>query len=132
MAESTRALWDNEEKSCYRIEFLDNWSWQDFSQIHIESYAMLGKVDRRIDLIVVFLGHVPNGSSMGHLSAGGVQPDNIRHTVMVNATDLTTQLFVKSMIGTVVKLHEWVGPHFVDSIEEARDYLAGLRQQSEE
>jgi|GEM_PF-1958860 len=132
MAETVRGLWDNDEKTCYRIEFLEGWAWQDFSDIHIKSYAMLGQIDRRIDLIVVFLGRVPKDSSMGHLSAGGDQPPNMRHTVFVNSTDLATKLFVKTMIGTVVDMHEWVGPHFVDSLEDARAYLAEMESKSED
>lgn len=128
MTETTRTLWDNEEKTCYRIELLEGWSWLDFSSVHTVSYTMLGKIEHDIDLIVVFSGKVPTGSSLGHLSAGGNQPPNMRHTVMVNATDMTTKIFVKSMIGTTVKLNEWVGPHFVDTLEEARDYLASLHE----
>ncbi|MGB7340934.1 MAG: hypothetical protein WBC91_18700 [Phototrophicaceae bacterium] len=129
---TTQGLWDNEEHTCYRIEFYEGWSWEDFGTIHKEKYAMLGKLEQHIDLIVLFLGRVPRGSSMGHLSAGGDQPPNIRHTVMVNATDLTTKIFVKSMIGSIVQLHNWVGPHFVDSLEEARLYLAQLEQSSDQ
>lgn len=128
MSETTQALWDNEEKTCYRIEFLEGWSWQDFSTVHTIAYGMLGKIERDIDLIVVFSGRVPQTSLIGHLSVGGDQPTNMRYTVFVNSTDFTTMLFIKSINATVDELQEWVGPHFVDTLEEARDYLAGLEE----
>lgn len=131
MSQPTRALWDNEEKTCYRIEFLEGWSWLDFSTVHTIAYGMLGKIERDIDLIVAFSGRVPQTSSIGHLSAGGEQPANMRHTVFVNSTDFTTMSYVKSLNATVDELQEWVGPHFVDTLEEAREYLAGLLEESD-
>lgn len=124
---TTRAMWDNQAKTCYRIEFLTGWKWKDFEEIHKEVYAMLGQLDHDVDLIVVFQGRVPRGgAALRALGVGGDQPTNVRHTVMVNSTSLATKMFMQSLVDIIDSLQDWEGPKFVDTLAAARAYLTNM------
>ena len=121
---TTQGVWDNDDKTCFRIEVHAGWTWDDFKDIHTDSYALLAAENRPIDLMVVYLAQIPTSNgSFSAFSVGGKQPKNIRHTVFVNSTDLGTAMFVQSIIDSVIQINRWTGPKFVDSIEQARDYL---------
>jgi hypothetical protein len=128
-----QCFWDDDAKTIYCVHMHDTWTWDEFTNAVKESYAMLGKLDYRVDFVMGFLSSLPeDGSAMMPLTyAGENQPPNIRHTVMLNATGRATTMFMQSIIGAVDAVNEWVGPKFVESMEECRQYLQELRAKEE-
>jgi hypothetical protein len=117
-------FWDDEAKTLYCVHMTDEWVWDDFTNAITETYAYLGKLDFRMDFVMGFFSPLPQGSALAPLTYAGEQPPTIRHTVFVNATGKATTLFISSLIQAVDDINEWQGPKFVDSMEQARDYLA--------
>jgi len=126
---ATNCVWDDEARTLYRVEMLDEWTWDDFTAVIKEAYEMLGKLTQKVDFIMAFYSPLPEGSALQPLAYAGVQPPNIRHTVMLNQTGLGTTLFMSSLIEAVDRVHEWHGPKFVSTLEEARSYLKSLEEQ---
>ena len=123
-----KTFWDDEEKTIYCVHMEDEWNWDDFIEAVKKSYEMLGQVEYKVDFVMGFLSPLPAGGAIIPLTyAGENQPPNIRHTVMLNQTGRATTMFMTSLIGAVDAVHEWEGPKFVESMQEARDYLHSLR-----
>ena len=122
-----KSLWDDEERTLYRVEVHDEWTWDDFDRAIRAAYDMLEALKRDVDFLIGFYTSLPPGSALPHLTAAGVQPENIRHTVILNATGLGTTLFISSLVEAVDNVREWQGPKFVSSLEEAREYLKSLK-----
>ena len=124
--------WDEEVSDLYHIAMTDKWTWQEFREAIKTSYQMLGALDRNVDIIQAFYSDLPIGSAIMHFTYAGEQPSNIRHTVLLNATSMTNNLFVEFIVDTVDRMKHWQGPKFVQTVEEARTYIKGLRAETSE
>lgn len=124
-----KCFWDDDEKTLYCVHMDDKWTWDDFLKAIKESYAMLGELDYQVDFLMGFLSRLPSGGAIIPLTyAGENQPPNIRHTVILNQSGRATTMFISSLVGAVDAVHDWDGPKFVESMEEAREYLQSLRE----
>lgn len=127
-----KTFWDDEDKTIYCVHMEGQWVWDDFTKAVKEAYVMLAQLDYKVDFVMGFLSPLPEGSALMPLTqAGDNQPANVRHTVMLNQTGRATTMFITSIISAVDEVHEWVGPKFVESMPEARQYLYNLRQQNQ-
>lgn len=106
----------------------DTWTWREFRAVTKEAYAVLGALNSDVDLIQGFYSEFPEGSAVMHFLYAGEQPTNVRHTVILNATGMSNQLFIESIVQTVDRLRGWDGPKFVTTLDEARTYLQSLRE----
>src|SRR5215217_5220320 len=75
--------WDNPEKTVYRIEFNERWTWADFDAAIDESNRMMAaQAPAKVDLILCIDAVLPPGNAMPHLRhAGGTQPPNTHRSV---------------------------------------------------
>ena len=122
-----QTYWDEQLTDLYHIVLTENWTWVEFREVVKISYEMLGKLERDIDLVIAFQSDLPIGSAIMHFTYAGEQPKNIRHTVLLNSTKLTTKEFVETVIGAVDRMKGWQGPKFVVTLGEARAYIRELR-----
>lgn len=112
--------WDNEEKTVYRVDMdAGDWTWPQFSQKIQEAYKLLEADGRRVHVIMCFNSALPPGDAISNLRIGGIQPKNIRHTVMVNGGGR----FLEVITSNVARSRGWVGPKIVLTLEEGREYL---------
>jgi hypothetical protein len=121
-------IWDDETKTLFRIEMRDRWEWGEFDKVVKTGYDAIKGMKHNVNVIMAFYSDLPSGNAIPHLTYAGIQPTNVRHTVMINQSGLATDLFIQSLINAVDKVHEWEGPKFVYSLEEARTYLKGLEE----
>jgi hypothetical protein len=122
-----RHEWDNESQSIYRVEFFDNWTWEEFSLANSEVYKLLARSEKRVDFIVWFKGVIPKGNAFPHLRrAGGSQPPTIYRTVMI----IETGGLIEQLTSIVDKTQKWEGPAFAKTLEEARALLAGTEEEA--
>lgn len=126
-----RTMWDEEVEKLYRIEFYDNWTWEEYKEGYTTTYEMLGKLDYKLDLVQGLLSDLPAGSAILNITVAGQQPPNIRHTVLLNQTGKTHQQFVEYIVGAVKRMKGWTGPKFVDTLGEARAYIRELREKED-
>ena len=112
--------WDNEEKTVYLVEMAgSDWMWPHFSEKIQEAYKILEADGRQVHVIMWFKTIPTSGDAISNLRMGGIQPKNVRHTVMIN----NTGRFFEMITQNVVRSRGWVGPKIVPTLEEARDYL---------
>ena len=121
------AYWDDQIPDLYIIKFLETWTWQEFQQAIASSYEYLKNEQRTLDVVVGFYNQFPLGSAVLHLTFAGEQPSNIRHTVMINETNINTQQFVETLISSVDRMKGWHGPTFVEDVEQARKTIQKMR-----
>ncbi|MAS36539.1 MAG: hypothetical protein CL610_21220 [Anaerolineaceae bacterium] len=120
--------WDDDAATIYRIELAgEDWTWPQFSAAVRQVYDYLGETGRIVHVIMWFQGPLPPGDALSNLRAGGMQPSNIRHTVLVNDAGR----FLEALIDSVVRVRGWDGPKFVKSLDDARDRVAALIAQDE-
>jgi hypothetical protein len=112
--------WDNEEKTVYLVEMAgSDWTWPQFSEKIQEAYKILEEDGRRVHVIMWFKTIPTSGDAISNLRMGGIQPKNVRHTVMIN----NTGRFFEMITQNVVRSRGWVGPKIVSTLEDARAYL---------
>jgi hypothetical protein len=116
--------WDNPEKTIYRVEFNERWTWGDFSTTIGQAYAAIERAaeeqNHRVDIIFCFNSKLPPGNALPHVRRmGGSQPPNIYRTVIVSKTDQFLQLIIR----TIDRTMGWEGPAMVRTLEEARALL---------
>lgn len=117
------SVWDNEEKTCFRMELGSGWSWEQYIEAVDEAHAIIAEQDHDVNLIMWFQSRLPPGNAMDALKhSGGTQPPNLRHTVMVNESTR----FLDILITNTDRKHGWAGPKIVTTVEDARDYLSTL------
>jgi hypothetical protein len=114
--------WDNPEKTIYRIDINDQWTWTDFDAAIDESNRMMAaQAPAKVDLIMCVNTSVPPGNAIAHLRrSGGTQPPNTHRTVIVNEAGLLFELLIRS----VDKTKRWEGPAMVKTVAEARTLLS--------
>jgi hypothetical protein len=84
-------------------------------------YRKLAEVGHEVNIALWFTGKLPEGNILAQMRVvGGSQPPNLRHTVFIN----NSGQFLEMLITSFDKANHWEGPGFVDSLEEARVYLA--------
>lgn len=124
MADKLRNYWDNEEENRYCVEMGSGWTWQEFRDEFDKAHAAIKDKDHPVNMIMWFKSSIPPGkdavSSLEH--AGGTQPPNIRHTVIVNASTRFLDILVKNSD----RKQGWVGPKIVQTVNDARTYLDEL------
>lgn len=117
------SVWDNTEKTCFRMELGSGWSWQQFVEEIDKTHAVIAEQVHDVNLIMWFKTSLPPGNSVASLKhSGGTQPPNLRHTVMVNSSTRFLDIVIKN----TDRKQGWVGPKIVQSLDEARDYLKTL------
>ena len=117
------SVWDNEEKSTFRMELGSGWTWEYYIEAIDEAHATIAAEDHDVNLIMWFQTRLPPGNAMEALKhSGGTQPPNLRHTVMVN----TSTRFLDILITNTDRKNKWVGPKIVTTLEDARNYLKTL------
>jgi hypothetical protein len=115
--------WDNDEQTCYRFELGFGWTWTQFVEEIDKAHMMIAEKEHDVNLIMWFTAKIPPGNPAEPFQhAGGTQPPNLRHTVMVNESTR----FLDILIRNTDKKHGWVGPKIVRTLEEARAYLQTL------
>jgi hypothetical protein len=114
--------WDNPEKTIYRIDINDVWTWNDFNAAIDESNrVMAAQAPNKVDLIMCVNTPLPSGNAISHLRrSGGSQPANTHRTVIVNETGLLFEMLIRS----VDKVKGWQGPAMVKTMAEARTLLS--------
>ncbi len=122
--------WDDEAHTAYRIELAgSDWVWQELSDAVREIYRNLGTVEHRVNLIMWFKDALPPGNVLAHMRVIGVaQPPNIRHTVFIN----NSGQFLETLITSFDRANKWTGPRFVQTLAEARTYLAEKNREDQE
>ncbi len=112
--------WDNDEQTVYRVDMDGtDWTWHNFSEKIQEAYKVLEADGRRVHVVMCFNGPLPSGDAISNLRMGGIQPKNVRHTVMVNSGGR----FLEVITNNVAKQRGWIGPKIVPAMEDAREYL---------
>jgi hypothetical protein len=111
--------WDNPEKTAFRIELNDKWTWAEFDTAIDESNRSIAAHPAKVDVILCINAALPPGNALTHLRRAGNQPPNAHRTVMVQGASL----FLESLVRTVDKAKKWEGPAFVKTLEEARELL---------
>src|SRR5215813_12385836 len=125
--------WDNPEKTVYRVEFNDLWTWGEFSTTVGQAYAAIeraaNELNHRIDIIFCFNSKLPPGNSLPHIRRmGGSQPPNIYRTVIVSRTDQFLSLIIRAIDRTM----GWEGPTIVRTLEAARTLLREVNDRETE
>lgn len=116
------AGWDEQNDNLYIVKSTIGWSWREFVEAVDEAYALLGQLDHDVNFAMWFQSLPPGDVSRPMTHAGGTQPANIRHTVIISEVSRFLELVVRKED----RKQGWVGPKIVQSIEEARDYLSTL------
>ncbi len=124
MAQKFVFAWDDENHTCLRMELGMGWSWGEFIEAIDEAHAMVATKDHDVNLIMLWKASLPPGrEAMPALQhAGGTQPPNLRHTVMVNKSTRFLDILIKN----TDRREGWVGPKIVQNIDDARKYLGTL------
>jgi hypothetical protein len=114
--------WDDLEKSLYLVKAEgSDWSWVELIDIIREIYRTLAEADHKLNLGLWFADKLPEGNILAQMRViGGSQPPTIRHTVFINQSGKLLEMLITSFD----RANNWEGPGFVDSLEEAREYLA--------
>lgn len=116
--------WDDEDHTIYHLNFLGVWTWEEWSIAFRDGYAEMGKASHCVDVIIQIQNAVPYGNAVPHIKyAGANQPPNARHTVIVNQSGI----FLETLVKLIVHNNGWVGPAFVNTVPEAREYLQEKR-----
>ena len=116
-------VWDNPEKTCFRMELGSGWTWQEYIAYIDDAHATIATQDNNVNLIMWFQASIPPGNAMEALKhSGGTQPPNLRHTVMVNSSTRFLDILIKN----TDRKNGWTGPKIVQTLEEARTYLDTL------
>lgn len=117
-----QSRWDEKDDNLYLVKCDMGWTWLQFVTASDDAYAMLGKLDHDVNFAMWFKS-LPPGEAQKHMShAGGTQPPNIRHTVIINNSTRFLDILVKN----ADRQQGWVGPKIVTTIEDARAYLSTL------
>lgn len=116
--------WDDEEHTIYHLNFLGVWTWEEWSVAFREGYLEMGKEPHCVDVIIQIQNAVPYGNAVPHLKySGAKQPPNAQHTVIVNQSGI----FLETLMKSIIQNNGWVGPGFVNTVDEAREYLSKKR-----
>lgn len=120
--------WDNSDRTIYLVEMDNDFTWPDFREKVEAAYQTIGVTPHKVDLILCFGQMLPHGDALTHMKfAGGRQPANIRHSVIVNQTGA----FIETVVRRVDRSENWVGPTIVQTIDEARTLLAKLQAEAD-
>lgn len=118
---TTVMTWDNKEKTIYRVEYNEGWTWDDYVTVTKASHEEIAAIGHTIDLIVCFNARMPPGNAMPHITySGRSQPDNVYRTVFINKTGRQ----LTSVLDMINRSYGWVGPDIFETLEEARAFLS--------
>lgn len=112
--------WDNADKTVYLIRLQPSWQWDDFYAHIQQAYSIIHYIEHEVDIIFCFESDLPAGNIITHMRyLRGMQPANVRQTVIVNYQSH----FLELMIKTVDKTMGWKSSLIVTSLEQARHLL---------
>jgi len=113
--------WDNDEKTIYTFIMRGTWEWADFQDALRKGYEQIKGVSHAVDVVYVYVSELPQGDAVQYMMlASEAQPKNCHRSVIVNpGRDI-----LKMIVGAIDNMNQWEGPKFVDTLEEARMYLA--------
>jgi len=112
--------WDNTEKTVYLFIMYDEWDWSDYQANMRDGYEAIKTVSHKVDIIYAYVSGLPSGDAIHYLTlASEAQPANCYRSVIVNPKGEILQM----MIGAVDNMRNWEGPKFVNTVDEARQYL---------
>jgi len=124
MADKIRIYWDDDDETRFCVESGTGWTWQDFIEHIDQAHDIIAAKEHDANIIMWFKSSIPPGKdatpALEH--AGGTQPPNLRHTVIVNASTRFLDILVKNSD----RQRGWVGPKIVQTMDDARAYLATL------
>lgn len=87
--------WLNEEKTCFTVDFVGNWTWDELYPMLDEVYAMLDSIPHKADAIFDFTHStgVPTKGALSHIkNANRIVHPNQARVVLVGLNNFATQL----------------------------------------
>ena len=133
---SVHVEWDNEERTTILWSFVGRWTWGEFDAAVEQTLAFVSAVDHKVDVIFDLRkgGFPPRDALWRFKDAAEITHPNMGQYVYVAPSMLTN--FVKNVIQILNRAYGGFGNFrvpdivFTKSLEEARTFLAQLRQQN--
>ncbi len=121
-------FWDNEAKTCLRLDFEGPWRWDEYDSAIAEASASIESAGYRVDLIhnLQAGSRMPLGYFLPHFRyALNLMKANLGFIVFVGSNH-SMQVLLSLFIETFTTVHHKVA--FADSVDDARRILADRRQ----
>ena len=117
-------VWNDDTQTCYRVEMAFGWTWTQFKEAFDQAHAIIAEQAHDVNIIMWFKATIPPGKAAESLTyAGGTQPPNLRHTVIINES--STRL-LDILVKNEDRKQGWQGPKIVQSLDDALAYLQTL------
>lgn len=117
-------VWNDDTHTCYRVEMGLGWTWAQFKDAFDQAHAVIAEQEHDVNIIMWFKATIPPGKAAESLTyAGGTQPPNLRHTVIINES--STRL-LDILVKNEDRKQGWHGPKIVQSLDDALAYLQTL------
>jgi hypothetical protein len=116
--------WDNPEKTIYRVNLDNRWTWKEFSVGTTLAYQVISSAHPRlgaqVDLIICVNSRLPFGDPQVYLRrALDIRPLNLHRMLIVNDSGL----FLELMIHNLVKAERDEAILVVNTLDQARTIL---------